>query len=262
LEGPPMTSVQSGRRTVGWFSAGVASAVACATVPVDVIARCDTGSEHEDNDRFFWDCVNYFGWRDVHVLKSEKYADVWEVWEDKQYIAGINGAPCTGALKVLPRLAFQRPDDIHIFGYTADTRDANRFEAFKEAWPDMTVRAPLIERGITKKKARALIQGMGLQEPLTYKLGMPNANCIPCGKATSIKYWALMRRDFPAKFDRIAELSRRLGARLTRLKGERIFLDEIPLDTPCSADALPPCDIACELWSEEIERDHRVDALL
>jgi hypothetical protein len=63
-----------------------------------------------------------------------------------------------------------------------------------------------------------------------YKLGFSNNNCIACAKATSIVYWARTRHHFPAEFARMAELSRRLGCRLTRLKGKRIFLDEIPAD--------------------------------
>jgi len=40
----------------------------------------------------------------------------------------------------------------------------------------------------------------------------------------------LIRKHFPAAFKTRAEQSRRLGARLVRYKGERIFLDELPED--------------------------------
>ena len=40
----------------------------------------------------------------------------------------------------------------------------------------------------------------------------------------------MIRRDFPEVFQRRCEQSRELNVRLTRFKGERIFLDELPED--------------------------------
>lgn len=240
-------------RRIGWFSGGAASAIACQMGDPTVIAYCDTGAEHKDNQRFFADVVEAFGFENVVTLKSEKYEDTWDVWEKKSYIAGIDGAPCTGELKVKPRLKFQRPGDIHIFGYTYDKRDRNRAEALRETYPDILPVFPLIDAKLTKKDCRALLAELGLQEPVTYAMGFPNANCIPCGKATSIAYWALMRQEFPAEFQRMARLSRRLGVRLTRLKGERIFIDEIPADQPVKDADVPDCDALCQWFAEEIE---------
>ena len=51
-------------RTVCWFSAGAASAVAAKLVlrdvPDAVVAYCETGSEHPDNERFLADCSAWF----------------------------------------------------------------------------------------------------------------------------------------------------------------------------------------------------------
>lgn len=53
------------RRTVCWFSAGAASAVATKLVlrdvPDAVVAYCETGAEHPDNARFIADCERWFG---------------------------------------------------------------------------------------------------------------------------------------------------------------------------------------------------------
>lgn len=42
----------------------------------------------------------------------------------------------------------------------------------------------------------------------------------------------LIRKHFPEVFARRADQSRRFGSRLARIKGERVFLDEIPADWP------------------------------
>jgi hypothetical protein len=61
-----------------------------------------------------------------------------------------------------------------------------------------------------------------------YSLGYRNNNCIGCVKATSPAYWAKIKRDFPEVFAKRAAQSREIGCRLTRVKGKRIFLDELP----------------------------------
>jgi hypothetical protein len=168
-----------------------------------VVARCATGAEHEDNDRFEKDCAKWFG-VPVVTIKSGKYADVWGRMGKAQYIAGIAGAPCTVEMKVGPRLDFQRVDDIHVFGYTADADDVRRAERLRETFFELTIETPLIDRGITKAGCLDMIGRAGMAPPLTYALGFPNANCIPCGKSTSPNYLALVRLHFPDKFERYA----------------------------------------------------------
>lgn len=238
-------------RRVAWFSCGAASAVTVMLSEPDVIAYCETGAEHEDNERFPRDCEQWFG-KEVVRLKSTDYQDTWDVWERRKYISGIAGAPCTRELKVLPRLEFERPDDIHVFGYTADAADMKRANSLREFWPHLTVETPLIERGINKAACLAMLQRAGIEPPITYALGLPNANCIPCCKATSPDYWALIRREFPAEFDRMAELSRRLGARLARVNDERVFIDEIPADWPTTEPISPACDLLCSLAEQDL----------
>lgn len=236
-------------RVLAWFSAGAASAVAAklairqhgeAVTPV----YCDAGGEHEDNERFRRDCERWFG-REVKVLRSEEYADTWDVWGKTRWLAGINGARCTGELKVAPRLEFQEPDDIHVFGYTADKADIARAKRLRETQFELTIETPLIERGLNKAACLAMVQGAGIEPPLTYALGFPNANCLPCVKATSPAYWALVRLHFPERFDRMAKLSRELGVRLCRIKNERRFIDEIPADHPVTQPIVPVCDMLC-----------------
>lgn len=92
----------------------------------------------------------------------------------------------------------------------------------------------------------------GIEPPIMYGLGFQNNNCIPCVKATSPSYWALVRKQFPGEFDRMAKLSRELGCRLTRIKGERRFIDEIPADHPTTDPIAPACDFLCQFAEGEI----------
>ena len=98
-----------------------------------------------------------------------------------------------------------------------------------------------------------MLKGAGIRPPLTYALGFPNANCLPCVKATSPAYWALVRKEFPDKFARMVKLSRELDVRLTRINDVRIFIDEIPADFPTTNPIVPACDFLCVLAEKDME---------
>lgn len=238
------------RRTISWFSCGAASAVATKLTPYALPVYCGTRSEHPDNERFLLDCEAWFS-RPVTILYGS-WADTWEVWETRRYLAGISGAPCTVALKVEPRLGFQRPDDIHVFGYTADGPDADRAKRLRDTYPELTIETPLIDRGLTKAACLDMVQRAGIKLPAMYALGFQNNNCIPCVKATSPAYWALVRKQFPGKFARMATLARELDVRLCRIDGERAFIDEIPADHPTTDPIQPSCDFLCHIAEQDI----------
>ena len=238
----------SNNRTIGWFSCGAASAVAFKLLldenPNAIPVYCETGAEHADNVRFIMDCESWFGKR-IERIRSVSYSDTWDVWTRRKYLSGIRGAPCSVELKVSPRLRFQVPTDVHIFGYTADPTDIARATRFQHNYPEVRMRAPLIERHLTKAACLGTIQKAGIQLPVMYRLGFQNNNCIPCVKATSPSYWALIRHRFPQQFVRMADLSRQLGVRLCRLNGVRAFIDEIPQDHPISIQNAISCDFLC-----------------
>lgn len=243
-------------RTIAWFSSGAASAVMTklALNEIDdlMIVQCSLGdSEDDDNKRFTKDCEEWFG-RQITEISSKEFRSIDDVFEKRKYHSGIAGAPCTSEMKVAPRLNFQLPTDLHLWGYTADADDVRRFERMKSEYPEMNQRAPLIEKGITKEGCFAILDGVGIKRPRVYELGFPNGNCIGCVKATSPNYWALVRHHFPDVFARRAEQSRRFGSRLTRINDERIFIDEIPADWPMTSPIIPRCDFLCHLAEQEI----------
>lgn len=239
-------------RTLVWFSSGAASAVAAHLTlqrePDAVLVRCETANEDEDNYRFERDVERRLN-RAVTIIKSDTYASVPDVWERRRYMAGIDGAICTTEMKVAPRIVFQMPTDIHVFGYTADAADSARFQRLRENYPELNVRAPLIDAGITKEGALATVERWGIPLPRTYAMGFPNANCLQtgCVKATSPDYWSNLRKHFPDRFARTAALSRTLGVRLARIKDERVYIDEIPADWPTTNPIVPACDFLCQI---------------
>lgn len=242
-------------RTVCWFSCGAASAVATKLMlrerPDAHVVYCATGAEHPDNARFMADCIRWFN-APIHTLQSADYPDTWAVWEKTRWLAGIEGARCTTELKVRPRLEWQRPDDAHVFGYTADRADVDRAARLRANYPELTILTPLIDKGLTKEACLAMVENAGIALPPMYALGFQNNNCIPCVKATSPAYWALVRKHFPDKFDRMAKLSRDLDVRLCRVDGERAFIDEIPDSQPTTNPIQPSCDFLCAIAEQDI----------
>lgn len=220
-------------RTLVWFSCGAASAVA-AKMAVErnqgesiEVCYCDTlAYEHPDNRRFMADVSRWIG-RDVKILRSPKYRDIFEVFRGERYLDGPSGAPCTRALKRRVRQAYQEPWDSHVFGFTVDEQD--RIDDFEANNPDLRCLWILRDEGINKADCYRIVRDAGIELPTMYRLGYRNNNCIGCVKGRA-GYWNKIRRDFPEAFDRMARLEREIGHALCRLGGRPVYLDELPPD--------------------------------
>lgn len=243
-------------RTVCWWSAGVASAVAAKLAIGDaanagrevVIVYCDTSAtEHPDNMRFLADCERWYG-QPILRIRSQEYRDTWDVFEKTGWLVGTGGARCTTELKKNVRRAFQRWNDWQVFGFTAEETD--RAKHFKANNLEIYPRFPLIDAALSKADCRAVLSRAGVAEPAMYALGYRNNNCIGCVKGGA-GYWNKIRRDFPEVFARMAGVERKLDAAICKTetggKRVRLFLDELPPDAG-RYDAEPEveCGIACE----------------
>ncbi len=236
-------------RTLCWFSHGAASAVATKIVlddtPDALVVTIDTGAEHDDNPRFRADCERWYG-REITVLRSAKYVDTWDVWTKRRFLVSPAGALCTAELKRKVRLAFERPDDIHVFGYTADPRDAARGVRFDEQNPGHSTRYPLIDNGVTKAECYRRIEAAGIELPAMYRLGYENNNCIGCVKG-GMWYWNKIRQDFPDVFERMAALEDELGATVLRQKNQPLPLRRLPIGAGRKPKAgAMACGFVCE----------------
>lgn len=225
------TGYRAVNRVLAWFSCGASSAVA-AKLAIDAfgdrvtVAYCNTSaSEHPDNERFLREVSVWLG-TPVTILQSKKYLTIDDVFERTRYMSGIAGARCAVEMKKVPRFDFQLPDDTHVFGLSSD--EGARIASFKANNPELNLCFPLAEQGIDRRGCHERLHRAGIELPAMYALGYRNNNCIGCVKASSARYWNMIRRDFPAVFARRSEQSRRLGVRLTRVNGQRAFLDELP----------------------------------
>lgn len=241
-------------RVVCWFSAGAASAVATklalAEHPDAVVAYTDPGSEHPDNARFLDDCEQWFG-RPVLRLRSEKYADTWQVWTERRFLVSPQGALCTAELKRSVRFRFERPDDRQVFGYTAE--EAHRVDRFHRQNPGVDLWCPLVDRGLTKDDCLGLVRRAGIELPAMYRLGYHNANCVGCPKG-GMGYWNKIRRDFPDVFDRMAHLERDLGHSMLSDDDGPVFLDALdPGRGHYPSEMAGDCSLLCAIAEGDLE---------
>lgn len=247
-------------RTVSWFSHGVASAVATKltiasqTEPVDIVC-CEIKEEHPDNKRFLKDCEKWFGQK-ITVLGNDEYKrSIDEVFWRKKYMAGVAGAPCTMELKKKVRQDFERPNDIQVFGYTAE--EQNRVDRFIDGNNGVDLLTPLVDKGLGKQDCLAMVENAGIELPAMYKLGYKNNNCCGCVKAQSPAYWKKIQIDFPKRFRIMAGMEMITGARICKYTkdGEehRIRLTELPDHIEPMDDTV---DIQCGIFCQMAENEY------
>jgi len=241
-----------------WFSCGAASACALK-LTVEKYGADDVrainnpvANEHPDNRRFLADVQEWVGVEIEDAINS-KYptADCVDVWEKRGAMSIIvpgKGAvaPCTDHLKKEARQEWEKANraDWHVLGFTADEKKRHERFVLTERENVLPV---LIDAGMTKEDCWDMLRRDGIRLPAMYRLGYPNANCIGCVKATSPTYWNLVRKTHPEVFRQRAEQSRRLGAKLVRVKNERIYLDELDENAKGRPlKSMPDCGLFCE----------------
>lgn len=239
-----------------WFSSGAASAVAAKRIVERYGETCTVRvinnpimEEDGDNKRFLYDVEKWIG-IDVEFALNDNFqtASAVAVWEKVKYMSGVAGAPCTNKLKREARQQWEARNhhDWLVMGFTADEK--KRADMFQKTERSNFLPI-LVEEGITKADCYRIIQAAGIDLPRIYSMGYPNANCIGCVKATSPTYWNHVRKMHPGVFEERAEQSRKIGTRLVRYKGARIFLDELP--ESAKGQSMKTMDIECGLFCEE-----------
>lgn len=251
---------------IAWFSCGATSAVACKialTLYSDVrIVYIETHSGHPDNERFIRDCERWYG-RKIERISSTKYYNVDDVLIRRKYINGTHGAACTMLLKKEVRYKFEesvREWDGQVWGFDYCEREVNRAIRFKQQNPKTKPLFPLIERMITKGDALGMLMKAGIELPTMYRLGYNNNNCIGCVKG-GIGYWNKIRRDFPDRFKRMAEIERQVGSTCLKDEHGRIYLDELEPNRGDMAAIVPECSLFCAIEFENI-KDRQTDAVM
>ena len=212
-------------RHLVWFSCGAASAVAAMLAvkkyPDCELLYCDTlAYEHIDHLRFLRDVERWVG-KEIKILRSKKYRDIYDVYDRTGWLIGVGGARCTTELKKNVRKAYQRAGDIHIFGLTAD--EEGRIDKFEDDNTELELEWILQDEGVTKNDCYKIINEAGIEMPAMYRLGYNNSNCLGCPKGGA-GYWNKIRVDFKDVFDRMAKQERKMNVAINKSYAERIHL--------------------------------------
>lgn len=251
-----ISQVKEGDTIAVWVSCGAASAAAAiltcrqyGSATTIKLLNNPIKEEHHDNQRFVRDLSDYLG-REIETVINPAWPEcsIFDVFEKRKFISSPQGAPCTGELKKKARQYWESNNkcDWHVMGFAADEK--HRHDRFVLTERDNVIPI-LIERGMTKDDCGKMLVSLGIKMPEVYDLGMPNANCVGCVKATSPTYWNLIRKIDIDRFNKMSETSRRLGARLTRWNGKRMFLDELP--DHANGDPLQGMNLECGFFCEE-----------
>lgn len=212
------------RQVICWFSCGASSAVAAKYAvekyPEAEIVYCDTSAdEHPDNLRFLRDVEQWIDKQITHI-RSEKYRDIYDVFDRTGWLVGRGGARCTVELKKVPRQAYATADALHILGMTYEER--RRIRHFTQNNPEIYCEWVLCDRRLTKQMCIDELLKAHIDLPAMYKLGYGHNNCIGCVKG-GIGYWNKIRVDFPERFVRMAQQERKMHTQV--IKG--VWLDEL-----------------------------------
>lgn len=241
---------------VVWFSCGAASAVA-AKLTIEKYGKENTiklvnnpiANEHHDNQRFLKDCEKWLGHEIESCINPDwPSTDCEDVWAKRKFMSSTHGAPCTYELKKKARQHWEANNhhDYMVLGFTSEEQHrAGRFRMSERE----NLLTPLIDEKYTKSHCFTEIMNAGILLPEVYRLGYPNANCIGCVKATSPTYWNHVRTVHPEVFASRATQSREIGAKLVRVKNQRIFLDE--LKTTDLGRPMKSMDFECGIFCEE-----------
>lgn len=204
-------------KLIGWFSGGIASAVACHLAIKDygkenvMLYFFETGRHHPDMQRFIQE---FEEWTGTHVIQVQaaKWPDPYQVMTKTGYVNGPAGARCTLEQKKNVRFEIEKEveHDGQIFGFDWSKREVNRAIRFREQYPDTNPIFPLIENKVTKSECMGIIKNAGIDVPTMYRLGYHNNNCVGCVKGGK-GYWNKIRQDFPETFEEMKKVEEKTG---------------------------------------------------
>lgn len=220
--------------TICWWSGGVTSAVACMlALEMFEEQNCriifmDTGNEDPDTYRFKADCEKWYEKKIETITEiGRDYSSIQDVWRKHKTLNTANGATCSSKLKAELRKKWQKENsyDFQVFGFEFEPKEFNRARAMYLDHAIAKPIFPLLMFGYNKLKCFDILKTNGIEIPNMYKLGFQNNNCFKTGCVQAgIGYWQKMKRDFPGKFNTMADLEHELtdahGKQVTILKDQ------------------------------------------
>lgn len=218
------------KKIICWWSGGITSAVACK-IAIDLfgkdncrIVMIDTKNEHYDTYRFKDDCAKWYG-KEIESITGigDKYKNIKDVWRKHKSLNVATGAICSTELKRRVREKWQDnvEFDHQVFGFEFDKKEFNRATSIKKNHTKAKGIYPLLIMGYDKDDCLKIVQDAGIDIPIMYQMGFRNNNCFGTGCVQGgIGYWQKMKRDFPDKFDNMANMEHEL----TNLKGQPVTM--------------------------------------
>lgn len=227
-------------KIICWWSGGITSAVACK-LAIDFYGKnncrvimIDTYNEDEDTYRFKKDCEKWYE-TNIEIISAIKsnnssfidvgyeYKNIEDVWIKHKSLNVAHGAICSSILKRKVREKWQEQNsfDFQVFGFEFDKSEFNRAYSMKLNHSKAKSIFPLLMMGYDKKDCIKIVQDAGIEIPRAYQFGLLNNNCLGTGCVQGgIGYWQKIQREFPDKFEKMAEMEHRL----TDLKGEPVTM--------------------------------------
>jgi 3'-phosphoadenosine 5'-phosphosulfate sulfotransferase (PAPS reductase)/FAD synthetase len=218
-------------KTICWWSGGITSAVACK-LALDIweceIVFMDTKNEHPDTYRFKRDCEKWYG-QEIKTISGigGQYGSIEDVWKKYNSLNVATGAICSSELKREVRHDYQKTVEYErqVFGFEFTKREMNRALMLKKNHSDSKAVFPLLMYALEKKDCLAIVEEAGIKIPEAYLLGFSNNNCLGTGCIQGgIGYWQKMKREFPDKFNKMADMEHELtdkkGKPVTMLKDQ------------------------------------------
>ena len=223
--------MKSTSKIIAWWSGGITSAVTCKLC-VDLygidnvrFVFIDTKNEDQDTYRFKLDCEKWYN-KEIETITGigDKYNSIEEVWIKNKSLNVASGAVCSSELKRRVREKWQKDNEYthQAFGFELD--EVKRAKSMTMNNPNVKAIYPLLMYGLQKKDCIDIVEEAGIEIPKMYQLGFKNNNCFNTGCVQGgIGYWQKMQRDFPLKFDKMAEMAE-MEHRLTDLKGTPVTM--------------------------------------
>jgi hypothetical protein len=139
----------------------------------------------------------------VEVIQSE-LKTVEGACMYRQFVSGPGGASCTRMLKRELRKQWEDRNQFfnsfrYVWGFDKD--ETGRIAGIVDAMPEHEHVFPLVDRGISKEEAHAILKESGIRRPVMYDLGYPNNNCVGCvkgGLATGTRSVGTFRLSSPS----------------------------------------------------------------
>jgi 3'-phosphoadenosine 5'-phosphosulfate sulfotransferase (PAPS reductase)/FAD synthetase len=195
------------------YSYGICSAyIACRlkeTCHDPICVFNDTKREDKDTYRFGVEVAEIF---QLNVVEISDGRDLWEVFEQEDFIPARQLTSCSKYMKIKPGEKFLKNfSDPARFAFGYDIDEADRADRMHYHWkyPHLELWFPLIEWGVSKEQCFGYFREKGIDPPRIYK-HFNHANCLPC-KNFRRPDWVALQYHYPEEFKEAMEFEERTG---------------------------------------------------